>query len=222
VSALGPVAIIGGTGRLGMALAKRLSRADIQVIIGSRALVKAKSAAASLGPAARGLSNGDAAAAGRVIVVSVPYAAHRVTVDSLAAGFGEKVVIDAAVPRVTNGHMRVDRPPAGSLAMEAKSLLPDAKVAAAFHTVSSAMLNDLTRPPHGDVLVCADDPEAREAAEELVRAVGMRPVDAGGLSQSHALEQIAGLLLVVNRRYRRRDLGITIAGLDNKDYGIRG
>lgn len=196
-----------------MALARRLSRAEVQVIIGSRDPAKAKSAAASLGEGARGLSNADAAAAGRVIVLSVPYAAHRVTVESLAAGAAGKVVIDTAVPFVTGEVQHVDLSPAGSLALETAALLPDAKVAAAFHTVSSVMLNDLERQPHGDVLICADDMDAKEAAEELVRAVGMRPVDAGGLSQSHALEQIAGLLLVVNRRYRRRDLGITIAGL---------
>jgi len=215
VSALGPVAIVGGTGRLGMALARRLSRAEVQVIIGSRDPAKAKSAAASLGAAARGLSNADAAAAGRVIVLSVPYAAHRVTVESLAVGAAGKVVIDTAVPLVTGEVQHVDLPPAGSLALETAALLPDAKVAAAFHTVSSAMLNDLERPPHGDVLICADDTNAKEAAEGLVRAVGMRPVDAGGLSHSHALEHLAGLLLVVNRRYRRRDLGITIAGLED-------
>ncbi|HET6780668.1 MAG TPA: NADPH-dependent F420 reductase [bacterium] len=214
MSSLGPVAIVGGTGRLGMALAKRLSRAEIPVIIGSRDPAKAKSKATSLGPAARGFSNADAAAAGRVIILSIPYAAHRLTVASLAAGAGGKVVIDTAVPLVTGEDPHVDLPTAGSLAREAAALLPDAKVAAAFHTVSSAMLNNLEHPPHGDVLICADDADAKEATGALVRAVGLRPVDAGGLSESHVLEQIAGLLLVVNRRYRRHDLGITIAGLD--------
>jgi len=216
VSALGPVAIIGGTGRLGMALAKRLARTGIPVIVGSRDPAKASSAAAKVGPAARGLANSDAAAKSRVIVVTVPYAAHRATLESLASHVTGKVLIDTAVPLIIDGGVRVDRPTAGSLALEAAAVLAGARVAAAFHTVSSGMLDDLTRSPHGHVLVCADDAAAREVVEELVRAVGMRPVDAGGLSQSHALEEIAGLLLVVNRRYRRRDLGITIAGLDTE------
>lgn len=213
MSALGPTAIIGGTGRLGTALAKRLARAGIHVIVGSRDQSKANAAAALLGSPARGLVNSDAAEAGEVIIVTVPYAAHRATLESLADRVTGKVVIDAAVPLESGGSIRVDRPPAGSLALEAAALLEGAKIAAAFHTVSSGMLDDLSRSPHGDVLVCADDPGARDVTGQLVRAVGMRPVDAGGLSHSHALEQIAALLLVVNRRYRRRDLGITIAGL---------
>jgi NADPH-dependent F420 reductase len=222
VSALGPTAIIGGTGRFGMALARRLARAGINIIVGSRDPRKASAAAASLGTSARGLANSDAAAAGQVIVVAVPYAAHRATLEPLADRVTGKVVVDAAVPLVSGeGRTRVDRPAAGSLALEAAALLPGARVAAAFHTVSYGMLDNLTLSPYGDVLICADDAVARETAEELVRAVGMRPVDAGGLSHSHALEQIAGLLLVVNRRYRRHDLGIAIAGLGDKDHGIR-
>ena len=126
---------------------------------------------------------------------------------------GGKVVLDAAVPLVSGGGLRIERPKAGSLAQETQQMLPEAKVAAAFHTVSAGMLQDLRRELLGDVLICADDPDAREIATRVVGAVGMRPVDAGGLAHAHALEQLAALLRVMNRRYKRGDLGITIAGL---------
>ena len=73
----------------------------------------------------------------------------------------------------------------------------------------------MKRPAHGDVLLCGDDAGAKDAAAVLVRAIGMRPVDAGPLRSARVLEQLAVLLLGLNRRYRRHDLGITIAGLES-------
>lgn len=210
----GPLAIIGGTGHLGLGLTRRLAGKGIGIFIGSRDRVKAQRAAAEIGsPAVRGLANVEAAAAALVIVIAVPFEAHRQTVSGIAGQTAGKVVIDTCVPLVFPG-ARVERPPAGSLAQEAAQLCPQAGVVAAFHTVSSGMLADLSRPLHGDVLLSGDDANAKETAAELIRAIGMRSVDAGGLEQAHTLEQLAGLLLSLNKRYRRPDLGITIAGLD--------
>ena len=76
------------------------------------------------------------------------------------------------------------------------------------------MLADLARPPHGDVLLCGDDEDAKQVVVRLVRAIRMRPVDVGPLVQARILEQLALLLLSLNRRYKKRDLGIEIVGLD--------
>lgn len=210
---IGTVAIIGGTGRLGMGLARRLAKSGVPIVIGSRDAAKARAAAQSLVGNVRGAVNDDAAEAADFIIIAVPYEAHRTTLESLAAAVAGKVVVDTAVPVEFAGGLRVNRVQAGSLAQETAQILSGAKVAAAFHTVSAPMLSDVSRPPHGDVLICGDEPAAKEAAATLARAIGMRPVDVGGLAGAHALEQLAGLLLVMNRRYRRRDLGITIAGL---------
>lgn len=213
MSPVGTIAIIGGTGKLGMGLAGRLAAAGVAVIVGSREVERAVAAAATIRGGARGLLNQEAARAGDTVIIAVPYQAHRATLESLTAVATGKVVLDAAVPLASGGGLQIERPRAGSLAEETQQMLVEAKVAAAFHTVSAGMLRDLRRPLLGDVLICADDPDARDVAARVVGAVGMRPVDAGGLAHAHALEHLAALLLAMNRRYKRGDLGITIAGL---------
>jgi NADPH-dependent F420 reductase len=198
---------------MGHALARRLHAAGADVVVGSRDAARAQAAATSIGlPAGSGRLNVEAARWAAVIVVTVPYDAHRPILESIAPGASGKVVVDATVPLG-----RSDEPAAAatiSAAEEARGLLPTAQVVAGFHTVSAAMLADLTRPLHGDVLLCGDDPPAKDAVADLVRLLGMRPIDTGKLYQARVLEALAGLLLAINRRYKRRDLGIMIAGLD--------
>lgn len=211
--ASGRVAIIGGTGRLGGALARRLDAAGIDVLLGSRDAAKAEAAAQSRGlTVAAGRRNREAAADAGVIVVTVPYDGHREILLDIASAAVGKVVVETTVPPAGTG-MAV-RPPAGSAAEEARALLPTSRVVAGFHTVSAPMLADLTKPPHGDVLLCGDDAGAKDTVAALVRAIGMRAVDAGPLEHARVLEQLAGVLLALNKRYKHRDLGIQIAGLD--------
>ncbi len=207
------VAIVGGTGRLGLALARRLRAAAVDVVLGSRDPARAETVARSIGlPPRAGRANVDAAAAAEVIIVTVPYDAHTQILSGIADATAGKVVVDATVPFV--GSAAVRAPAAGSAAEEARGMLPRAHLVAGFHTVSAPMLADLTHPPHGDVLLCGDDHDAKDVVAGLVRSIGMRPVDVGPLAQARTLEQLAGLLLIVNKRYKRRDLGIQIAGLD--------
>lgn len=213
VPSVGTVALIGGTGRLGGGLARRLHQAGVDVLIGSRDPAKAAQVATALGlPAQRGRANRDAAAAAAVVIVTVPYEAHRATLGAIAGAVSGKVVVDTTVPFAAGAMVR---PEAGSAARDAASLLPEGRVVAGFHTVSSAMLADLSRPLRGDVLLCGDDGAAKDVVGGLVRTLGMRPVDAGGLASAAILEQLAGLLLTLNRRYKKRDLGVRIVGLED-------
>ncbi len=208
----GRVAIVGGTGRLGLALARRLHRAGVGVVLGSRDASRARAAARSIDlPAHAGRLNADAAAAADVIIITVPYDGHRQTLTGIAEAAAGKVVVDATVPY---GRPVDAARPAAAAAEETRALLPAARVVAGFHTVSAPMLADLTNPPHGDVLLCGDDSGAKDIVAGLVRRIGMRPVDAGPLAQARTLEQLAGLLVTLNKRYKKRDLGIAIAGLD--------
>jgi NADPH-dependent F420 reductase len=211
---LGPVAIVGGTGRLGLAFACRLHRAGVRVLIGSRDTARAESAAETAGlGAAAGRSNIDAVREAAVIIIAVPYEGHEATLRLLASSLAGKPVLETTVPydRATRS---AHQPEGLSAAERAQRLAPEARVVAAFHTVSSAMLADPDRSPHGDVLFCGDDAGAKETAEALVRALGMRPVDAGPLRSARVLEQLGVLLIRLDRRYKRKDLGITIAGLE--------
>jgi len=208
------VALVGGTGHLGVGLAARLAQAGIDVVIGSRTPEKAQQAAARLArDGVRGANNADAGRRADLIILTVPSAAHHATVQSLSEVIDGKVVVDTTVPLAQGAPLRLERPAAGSAAEEAQMLLRNSRVISAFHTVSASMLADLSRPLHGDVLLCGEDSAAKASVEELIRAIKMRPVDAGGLALAHTLEQLALLVLILNRRYRRGDLGIAVAGL---------
>jgi NADPH-dependent F420 reductase len=124
-----------------------------------------------------------------------------------------KIVVDTTVSydRQARAVVLVD---GMSAAERAQRVLPHARVVAGFHTVSSIMLSDLEQPLRGDVLLCGDDADAKNRVGTIVRDIGLRSVDAGALVQSRLLEQLAGLLLGLNRRYKKKDLGIAIVGLD--------
>lgn len=207
------IAIIGGTGHLGLGLARRLRQAGARPLIGSRDLQRARTAAEEAGlPAGQGRTNAEAAEIADLVILTVPLDGHEATLRHLAPSLGGKVVLETTVPydRQTRA---VILPDGISAAERAQRLVPHSRIVAGFHTVSAVMLADLTRPPRGDVLLCGDDASAKDAAFALVRAIGMRPVDAGGLVSARVLEHLAGLLLGLNRRYKTKDLGIVIAGL---------
>jgi len=210
----GPVAVVGGTGRLGLALARRWHRAGLPVLIGSRDAARAERAAeqGGLGSAA-GRANAAAVREARVIVIAVPYEGHEAILRALAPDLAGKPVVETTVP-YDRAARAVHHPDGFSAAERAQHLAPDAKLVAAFHTVSAPMLADLERSPHGDVLFCGDDRGAKDIAAGLIRSAGMRAVDAGPLRNARVLEQLAVLLFGLNRRYKRPDLGITVAGLE--------
>lgn len=208
----GRIAIIGGTGHLGLGLARRLARAGAPVVIGSRDAARARAAAAGL-PGAAARTNAQAAGEADLIILTVPFEGHEPTLRVLAPTLDGKVVLDTTVSYDRQARAVV-LPDGMSAAERAHHLVPRARVVAGFHTVSSIMLSDLAQPLRGDVLLCGDDVEAKEHVAGIVRLIGMRPVDAGGLHQSRTLEQLAGLLLGLNRRYKQKDLGIAIVGLD--------
>lgn len=212
--AAGAIAIIGGTGRLGLGLARRLGRSGARVLIGSRDASRAHVAAASAGlDAAAARANPDAAREADVVFLTVPFEGHEAMLRALGPLLEGKIVVDTTVSydRQARAVVLID---GMSAAERAHRLAPGARVVSGFHTVSSEMLADVERPLHGDVLLCGDDADAKDRAGTIVRDIGLRPVDAGALVQSRLLEQLAGLLLGLNRRYRKKDLGIAIVGLD--------
>jgi NADPH-dependent F420 reductase len=194
------IGLVGGTGKEGRGLAARWARAGHEVVIGSRDPAK-----------------GDNRAAARcdVVVLCVPYAAHADTLRELAGELGGKIVVDLVVPLVPPAITKVTLPEGGSAAIEAQRLVPDARVVATLHHVSSVHLSDTARAMHGDVLVCADDAHARDVVLGLIGDLGMRGLDAGPLANAVALEAMTPVLLYMNKKYKRQGLGIEIAGMED-------
>ncbi|MGH2399266.1 MAG: NADPH-dependent F420 reductase [bacterium] len=208
------IAIIGGTGRLGLGLARRLSRAQTPVLIGSRDETRARAAAAEAGLGAeRGRTNIEAARSADLVVLTVPVEGHEPTLRALGPHLGGKVLLDTTV-HYDRSSRSVLLPEGMSAAERAQRLVPKARLVSGFHTVSSTMLADLERPARGDVLFCGDDAGAKEPVAAMVASIGMRAVDAGSLSTSRVLEQLAGLLIDLNRRYKKKDLTFQVVGLE--------
>lgn len=215
-----PLAFIGGTGPEGTGLALRFAALGHPVIIGSRGRERAREVAGQLvreagyGADVSGEENDRAAAAARVIFLTVPYSAQGPLLPTLADAVGGGVLISTVAPLVfQGGHPRPVHVPDGSAAQEAHRLLPEARLVAAFHHLSAKHLADLSHPLEGDVLVCGDDGEAKEVAMELVRELReLRPVDAGDLGYAAVLESLTAVLIGINRRYRTES-GVRIVGV---------
>ncbi|HZS16023.1 MAG TPA: NADPH-dependent F420 reductase [Candidatus Dormibacteraeota bacterium] len=220
-----PVALLGGTGKLGPGLAMRFARAGVPVLIGSRDAEKGVAAAAEATEKLRasgsdfapieGCDNAWAAARGRLALVTVPYEGQAAMLPALAKSLAGKVVVSTAVPLRFEegvGPVHVDVPE-GSAAQQAAALLPESHVAAAFHSVSSAQLKRLGTTLDEHVVVTGDDLRAKQEAMALVRLLpGARPVDGGPLHCARYSEQLTVLLLSVNGIYKTH-AGVVITNL---------
>lgn len=215
------LAILGGTGKEGAGLALRWALHGYRVIIGSRAEDKARTRAAEMnselgGNYLTGLANAAAAAAADIVILSVPYSAHQATLTAVKAQCQGKILVDLTVPLQPPEIMAVNLPAGGAAALEAQALLgPDVTVVAAFQNVSAVKLKKLGRAVDCDVLVCADEGDARAVVIELVEAAGMRGLDAGGLKNAVAAESLTPVLLHINKTYGLQGAGIRITGLDD-------
>ncbi len=213
------VSILGGTGEQGPGMALRWAKAGLEVIIGSRQQEKAAGVAAELnqelGQALiKGLANPDAAAAADVVALTVPFAAHRSTIESVKDQLAGKVLIDVCVPLDPDNPRKMLPPEAGSATEEAQALLGDAvKVVAAFQNVSAYELRHHDHPIDCDVLVCGNDREARQTVIQLVEQMGLQAVDAGLAYQARVIEGITALLIGLNIRHKVKGSGVRISGL---------
>jgi 8-hydroxy-5-deazaflavin:NADPH oxidoreductase len=213
------IAIIGGTGAEGGGIALRLARAGHRVLIGSRDAAKAKAAAEELAALAGVEMSGDGnravAAAAEIVVLTVPYAAQRPTVDDISDILAGKILVDATAPLVPPRVNRVQLPEGGSAVAAIQTLLGEqTRVVSAFQNVSAEKLRHLDQPVDCDVLVCADDAPARQAVIDLIATMGMRGIDGGPICNSAAAEALTSLLIWVNRKYKVPGAGIRITGVE--------
>jgi NADPH-dependent F420 reductase len=210
------IALIGGTGALGAAIARRLAKAGESVIVGSRDSSKAATAAAALqaetGRPVQGLGNAEAAAAASIIIVTVPFASQEATLADIAAGCRGKIVVDTTVPLMPPKVMRVQLPSEGSAAVRAQKLLGEGvTVVSAFHNVAAHKLAT-DAPVECDVLVFGDERAAREQVLRLVTQCGLRGLHGGALVNSAAAEALTSVLIFLNKTYAVDGAGVRITG----------
>lgn len=206
------IAIIGGTGNLGSAIAWRLARAGYDVTIGSRTVESAQSKAEQLGEGLKGTDNVRAATQADLIFVTVPFAAHAATLGDIKPYVSGKIVVDTTVPLVPPKVMRVQLPEAGSAAAIAAEILgEDVRLVSGFHNVAGHKLaQDIDVAC--DILVFGDDKAARGEVVALANAIGLRGIHAGPLVNSAAAEAMTSLLIFINKNYKVDGAGIQITG----------
>ncbi len=213
------IAVLGGTGNEGGGLALRWAHRGHPVIVGSRSAERAQEAAsrmnATLGrEALRGLDNVAAASEADIVVLAVPYAAQRGTVDEVKDKLAGKILVDVTVPLVPPKVSRVQLPEGGSAVEAIQKLLGEGvRVVSAFQNISAHHLTDLDEEIECDVLVCSDDSEAAEQVVDLTREIGLRAWNAGPLCNSVVAEGLTSILIGLNRRYKVPGTGIRITGI---------
>ena len=215
--ALGRIAILGGTGHQGSGLARRLARAGLHVVVGSRDPRRAREAVAAWSPAVEVGDNGSAAAGADTIVLAVPFDTVDAIVDEISGRLADgAVVIDVTVPLTfAGGRMAILDVPEGSAAEHVRARLPpSARLACAFKTIPARLLGDVDLPLDCDEFVCADSDAARERALALVAALPeLRGVDVGPLARARSIEHLTALAVAINRRHKRNDARFRVVGL---------
>jgi NADPH-dependent F420 reductase len=211
------IAILGGTGDLGTGLAIRWAKAGHKIIIGSRTLEKAQTAVANLhkispDTPAEAMENADAAAAGEIVVLTVPAEHQLSTLDGVKSSLSGKILIDVTVPLVPPKVGTVQLPPEGSAGKRAQDLLGDeVMVVTAFQNIAAHLLQTDVHI-ECDVLVAGNKKAARDKVIDLAGQAGMNGFHAGPIENSAAAEALTSILIQINRRHDISHSGIKIVG----------
>jgi 8-hydroxy-5-deazaflavin:NADPH oxidoreductase len=203
------IAVVGGTGDFGLALARRLAEAGEHVVIGSRDAERARAKAGETGAAA-GAANADAVAGAELVVLAVKADAALSTAAELADALGETPVLSVASELRFAGGRVYPSDRSRSLAERTQELVRG-PVTAGLHSLAAASLAG--GRSEGDALVCGDDEHAKGLALALaVQVVTGRALDAGPLASARALEGMTAVIVNLNRRYKGH-AGVSVTGL---------
>jgi NADPH-dependent F420 reductase len=216
------IAVLGGTGKEGKGLAFRWAKAGLTVDIGSRSIDRAKEAAAEINSegyptSVMGEDNLNAVRTADIVVLSVPYSAHRETLETIKSTMPGKILVDLTVPLVPPKVTKVQMPPAGSAALEAREILGNTtEIASAFQNISYEHLQG-NETIGCDVLVTGTSKETRAVVLELVAKAGLVGWDAGPLENSLVAEGLTSVLIHINKMYGSTHAGIRITGVAIKN-----
>ncbi|MBR6023650.1 MAG: NADPH-dependent F420 reductase [Methanobrevibacter sp.] len=222
------VSIIGGTGPQGLGIGERLALEGVDVIIGSRkeekALEVVEQAKKDLADydlsTMSGMANEDAAREGDILIITVPLAAQKPTVEGIKEFCKDKIVMDATVPLETaigGKPFRFIDLMEGSAAERTASILEGtgAKVICAFCNISNSHLGNIPAEIDCDCLIAGDDKQSKEVAAELINKIpGIKTIDCGILEKARIIEKITPLLIGLNIKYKSHYGGLRITGIN--------
>jgi 8-hydroxy-5-deazaflavin:NADPH oxidoreductase len=203
------IAIVGGTGPFGRALATRLAGSEHEVVIGSRDAERAAEAAAQVG--AEGATNEDAVGSADLVILATKAEAALETARDLRDAVGSTPLLCVASELLFTPAGVLPSPEARSLAERIQDELVG-PVVAGLHSLAASTLGS-DEPPDEDAFVCGDHPEAKNLALELAAGlIAGRAYDAGPLGSARALEGMIAVAINLNKRYGGH-AGIRVTGL---------
>jgi 8-hydroxy-5-deazaflavin:NADPH oxidoreductase len=203
------IAIVGGTGPFGKAMATRLAGTEHEVVIGSRDVERASAAAAEV--AAEGAANDEAVRSADLVVLATKAEAALATARDLREAIGARPVLSVASELHFGPDGVKPTPQVSSLAERVDAEL-HGPVVAGLHSLAASTLGG-GEAPEEDAFVCGDDADAKALALEVVAAlVSGRALDAGPLASARALEGMTAVIVNLNKRYRGH-AGIRVTGL---------
>jgi predicted dinucleotide-binding enzyme len=176
-----------GAGNIGRTLGVKWSAAGHHILFGVRdqQSSKAKAALKAAGSDASLVSLNEAISTGEVILFSTPWSAVPEIVNANASELKGKIIIDA-----TNNF---GGPEISNLAA-IQAAVPSAWVFRAFNSLGWEIFD---RPEFSGTLsdhfYCGPDGDARYVVEELIAAVGLRPVWVGSLEYAGLVDQLGAL-----------------------------
>jgi NADPH-dependent F420 reductase len=208
------IAVVGGTGSFGCALATRLAAlGEDDVVIGSRDPERARETASRLGGGrVTGATNEEAVRGADLAVLAVKASSALETARTIATALGGTPLLSvASAIEVRKGVGALPDPDGVSLAERVQDVV-QAPVSAGLHSIAAANLE--AEAPDEDALICGDDPEAKELALVLAgKLVAGRALDAGPLASARALEGLTAVIVNLNRRYKAH-AGIRVSGVE--------
>lgn len=203
------IGLIGGTGNEGKGLAIRLGKNEFEIYIGSRNYKKAYSTTKILKEQyPKGIfkygSNEEIARICDILILTIPFANHKEILQKLKSFLINKIIIDTVCPiTVQKGKVKLLATEYNSVAESAQNYCPESKIVGAFHNVSALELLSSKRKLKGDVIVCSDHNQAKEAVFKLIHSIkDLRPIDGGDLKNSKYPEQFTGMLISLNIKYK--------------------
>jgi len=213
------IAIIGGTGKEGCAIAARFARAGFRTIIGSRSSEKAINAAYNLNTefnvlTAEGSTNRDATAKAYSLLLAVPYDGMKPILEDIKPVTSGKIVINIASSLDAEKKSRARINPAGSIAQEIQNFLgPEAKVVDAFQNISPEQLEKFDEKIETNVLVVGANRETRDIVIGMIKKIGIDAYDAGAIENAVVVETMTAALIAINIRYKIKGAGIQLVGV---------
>jgi NADPH-dependent F420 reductase len=213
------LAVIGGTGKEGSAIAARFAKAGVRTLIGSRDALRAQNTANTLNAQFKinnveGYTNREATAKADIVLLAVPYDGMKPILEDIKPAAAGKVIINIASSLDAEKKSRARINPAGSIAAEIQSFFGETtKVVDAFQNISPEQLEKFDEKIETDVLVVGADRETRDMIIGLIKKVGIDAFDAGMIQNAVIVETMTAALIAINIRYKVKGAGIRIIGV---------